>query len=168
MGLTGFSEVLGSQLHKTGNYSVSLKLSRAKEENRISVTEYLILDSSLNRSGIWAIAAAPPPPRHVLQFPFLVFLNYSSEIFEEQLVVNELGKSAITQVMKYKYICLTILQGNLGNQDSPWIALATSEGKKTGVIKNLSANNLTGGFQRCASCPLPNRSQVARLIYGKY
>lgn len=39
-------------------------------------------------------------------------------MFEKQLVVNELGKSAITQVMKYKYICLTILQGNSLSQDS--------------------------------------------------
>lgn len=35
------------------------KLLRVREENRISVIEYLILDSSLIRSGIWAIALAP-------------------------------------------------------------------------------------------------------------
>ena len=39
-------------------------------------------------------------------------------MFEKQLVVNELGKSAINQVMKYKYICLTILQGKFLSQDS--------------------------------------------------
>lgn len=54
-------------------------------------------------------------------------------MFEKQLVVNELGKSAITQVMKYKYICLTILQGNFLSQDSQWIVLA-KRGKKTGVV----------------------------------
>lgn len=53
-------------------------------------------------------------------------------MFEEQLVVNELGKSAITQVMKYKYICLTILQGNCQSYGSPWIVLAKRE--KTGVV----------------------------------
>lgn len=35
------------------------ELLRVREENRISVIEYLIPDSSLIRSGIWAIALAP-------------------------------------------------------------------------------------------------------------
>lgn len=40
-------------------YLLDNKLLRVREENRISVIEYLILDSSLIRSGIWAIALAP-------------------------------------------------------------------------------------------------------------
>lgn len=40
-------------------YLLDNKLLRVREENRISVIEYLILDSSLIRSGIWEIALAP-------------------------------------------------------------------------------------------------------------
>ena len=64
-------------------------------------------------------------------------------MFGKQLVVNELGKSAITQVMKYKYICLTILRGNFLSQDSQWIVLA-KRGKNRCCYQTVSTNNLTG------------------------
>jgi len=37
-------------------YILVNKVFRVRKENRISVIEYLILDSSVIRSGIWAIA----------------------------------------------------------------------------------------------------------------
>lgn len=63
-------------------------------------------------------------------------------MFEKQLVVNELGKSAITQVMKYKYICLTILQ-EIFKPSSQWIVLA-KRGKNRCCYQTVSTNSLTG------------------------
>lgn len=86
-------------------------------------------------------------------------------MFEKQLVVNELGKSAITQVMKYKYICLTILQGNFLSQDSQWIVLA-KRGKKQVLLSNHIYKQFDRSFKimHRFSC---HEFQTCQLTYGE-
>lgn len=52
-GVVSFAQV-GEKPHLLDN-----KLLRVKKEKSIPVIEYLILDSSLIRAGIWAMAPAP-------------------------------------------------------------------------------------------------------------